>query len=148
VSESACQSDLEDNKRVVLELIANWVDPEVFDRVTAGDFQFVVEADQEFTRIAGTVTRPQALAARRAMSGRYESLMKVRTVTAEADRVAVDLVTDSRIKDENGIDRPYVNRVCFVFHLRDGKITELHEYSDTAYSVGKFPDLYGVDWTR
>jgi ketosteroid isomerase-like protein len=148
MSGSAGHTDLEANKSAVLDLIANWVDPDVLDRVTTDDFQFVVEADPEFTSVAGTVTKAQALAARRAMAGQYESSMKVRTVTAEADRVVVDLITDSRIKDANGTDRPYVNRVCFVCRLRDGKITELHEYGDTAYGVGKFPDLYRPDGTK
>jgi ketosteroid isomerase-like protein len=135
-------STIEQNKKVVLELLDNWVDPDVFDRVTTDDFELIVEADPTFTSVAGVQPKAQALAARRAMAGMYTAVMDVRTVTAESDRVVVDLITDSRIKDANGVDRPYINRVCFVCQLRDGKIAEVREYGDTAYCVETFPELY------
>jgi len=136
---------LEQNKKVVLHLLDNWVDPDVFDLVTTEDFELIVEADPAFTGVAGAQPKAQALAARRAMAGMYTSAMDIRSVTAEADRVVVDLITDSRIKDANGVDRPYINRVCFVCQVHDGKITQVREYGDTAYCVGTFPDLYKAD---
>jgi hypothetical protein len=42
-------------------------------------------------------------------------------MTAEADRVAVEVLTDSSIRDGDGNERPY---------------------GDTAYGLGEFPDLY------
>ncbi|WP_319449732.1 MULTISPECIES: nuclear transport factor 2 family protein [unclassified Mycobacterium] len=134
--------EIERNKNVVLELLENWVDPDVFDRVTTDDFELVVEADPAFISVAGAQPKAQALAARRAMAGVYTAVMNIRSVTAEDDRVVVDLITDSRIKDAHGIDRPYVNRVCFVCRLRDGKISEVREYGDSAYCAETFPDLY------
>jgi ketosteroid isomerase-like protein len=133
---------LENNKRILLELFDNWVDPQVFDRLTTDDFKLIVEADPAFTTIAGAQTKAQALAARHAMSGMYTAAMNIRSVTAEDDRVVVDLITDSRIKDAAGVDRPYINRVCFVCYLRDGLIREIREYGDTAYCVEAFPELY------
>jgi ketosteroid isomerase-like protein len=135
-------SALEQNKRIVRQLLDNWVDPDVFNLVTTDDFELIVEADPAFTSVGGAQPKAQALAARRAMAGMYTSAMNIRSITAEGERVVVDLITDSRIKDANGVDRPYINRVCFVCQLRGGKIAQVREYGDTAYCVATFPDLY------
>ncbi len=51
--------------------------------------------------------------------------LKIVDMTAEGDRVAVEAETDSEML--NG--RRYNNAYHFVFKLRDGKFTEVREYS-------------------
>ena len=49
------------------------------------------------------------------------------SLTAEADRVAAQVVGRVTLKD----DRHYVNRYCWLFVIRNGLIVEMFDYADT-----------------
>jgi ketosteroid isomerase-like protein len=60
--------------------------------------------------------------------------MAVKGITAEGDRVAVEAVSHAVGKSPaGGSDIEITNFYHLVFFLRDGKITKIHEYCDTAY---------------
>ena len=58
----------------------------------------------------------------------------VRGVTAEGDRVAVELATHGTLKD----GRSYDNTYHFMFRLKGGRIVRVNEYVDTLYSYRTF----------
>jgi len=60
--------------------------------------------------------------------------LKIIDMTAEGDRVAVEAETDSEML--NG--KRYNNAYHFVFKLRDGKFTEVREYSCSHLAQGCF----------
>jgi len=56
--------------------------------------------------------------------------MSVNHITAEGDRVAVETSGHAKLVD----GQEYNNVYHFLFFLRDGKITEIHEHGDSAYA--------------
>ena len=58
------------------------------------------------------------------------SHMTIRNVTAEQDRVAIEC--DGKGRQHDG--RPYDNTYHFLFFVRDGLVTEVHEHFDTEYA--------------
>lgn len=58
-------------------------------------------------------------------------VMEVGTITAEGDRVAVEV--RSRARRKNGV--PYANQYHFLFCLANGRITSVREHCDTAHAA-------------
>jgi hypothetical protein len=54
----------------------------------------------------------------------------IQGVTAEGERVAVEMESRGRFKD----GRPYNNSYHWLFVVRDGRIRAIKEYTDTAYA--------------
>lgn len=73
----------------------------------------------EFVKLAEKTARTKA-----------PSVMHIRHVTAEDNRVAIECDGKGRFHD--GL--PYENSYHFLFFLREGLITEVHEHFDTAYA--------------
>lgn len=58
-----------------------------------------------------------------------ESVLRIREMTAEADRVAVEIDVDIKLPD----GRDYRTTISALMVIRDGKVAEAREYLDTAY---------------
>lgn len=58
------------------------------------------------------------------------SHMTIHHVTAEEDRIAIECDGHGRLHDGT----PYENTYHFLFFVRDGLVTEVHEHFDTAYA--------------
>jgi ketosteroid isomerase-like protein len=54
--------------------------------------------------------------------------------TAEGDRIALECEGDGR----TATGKSYRNRYLFLFEFRDGKVTSIREYMDTAYAAATF----------
>lgn len=123
---------VEDNKRIVLSLLANWLDPDHFAAVTHDELEFVVEADPRHTPFAGAKSRQHMIETRRRAAERFPEgvTMTVLGMVAEGDQVAVRVFAEGALAGEEG---RYRNRAHFAFELRDGKLIRVHEYTDTAY---------------
>ena len=125
----------ETNKRIATEF---------FTRFTAGDIAGTLELMGEdaswrvpgkpgSTPISGVRTKPQMA---RVFHGMMERLkngvrMSVKGLTAEDDRVAVEL--ESHAELQNG--KVYNNEYHLLMVVRDGKIRAVHEYYDTQHAL-------------
>ena len=130
---------VEDNKRIVLALLENWLDPDYFAEAAHDDLEFVVEADAEFTPFAGAKTKAHTIETRRRSAARFPEgvTMTVQGIVAEGDHVAVRVVAEGAVAGgDGGPGGRYHNRAHIAFELRDGRIARVHEYTDTAYLVG------------
>jgi len=66
---------------------------------------------------------------------------EIRTLVAEGDRVAAELVIRARAK---ATGEPYENHYHFLFVLREGRIAEIHEHLDTLYAYRKLFEPLGM----
>ena len=94
------------------------------------DLVFVVEADPRHTPFAGAKTKEHMVETRRRAASRFPEgvTMTVQGLVAEGDQVAVRVLAEAKVAEGE-----YRNRAHFAFELRDGLITRVHEYTDTAY---------------
>ncbi len=119
---------IEENKQIVRSWFdaVNRGDEDFILGLTTDDFQFKAMARQpewmlynwnrdEFAKVPSTMSQ--------LMTSPIH--LSVVDMTAEGERVAVEAITDSRML--NG--KHYDNAYHFVFKLRDGKFTEVREYS-------------------
>ena len=67
--------------------------------------------------------------------GRYRFI--IRSLTAEEDRVSA--VVDGHSRRKSGAE--YNNNYHFLFTIRDGVITAIREYHDTAYAADIWSDF-------
>lgn len=121
---------LEDNKRVVMDYFdaVMAVDTAKLDSLIAeGATQWLMPG----TPLSGTVERDQ-------MVGGIQFLASVAAgpivitpgiVTAEDDRVAVTATSNIPLKS----GKTYANNYHMLFQLKDGKITHIKEYFDSAH---------------
>jgi hypothetical protein len=57
--------------------------------------------------------------------------LEITSIVADGDRGAMEWTSRARTLE----GRPYENRCIAVFTVRDGRITRVHEYMDTAYAA-------------
>lgn len=119
---------IEENKAVVRSWFdaVNRGDEAAILALTSEDFCFMTMARQP-EWLLYSWNREQFSKVPATMSSVLKSpiQLKIVDVTAEGDRVAVEAETDSEML--NG--KRYNNAYHFVFKLRDGKFTEVREYS-------------------
>jgi uncharacterized protein len=126
---------IEANKKLVTELIAN---------ISGGrlDKAFEAVSDDATWWVAGTPARYtkdeyRKLCAHANAIFKAPPLMSIRSITAEADRVALEAESDADLI--NG--KHYHNHYHFLFVIRDGKVIEAKEYLDTKHVADSFGDL-------
>jgi len=123
-----------DNKKIVTELFAH---------LSAGRRQQALELMGDdatwWSPGIGVITKAQFAQ----MMGYLDKIMKgpikmtLKRMTAEDDRVAAEAESDADVV--NG--RHYHNTYHFLVVVRDGKIREVKEYTDTKYAADVFGDL-------
>jgi ketosteroid isomerase-like protein len=118
---------IEANKRVVLEFLERQYAhriPEAFELV-ADDATWWMPGNLPFS---GTYTKEQIQAVFEGVLDRFVAApeMEVLTVTAEDDRVAVEV--EGRGTMRSGLD--YFNTYHMLFRVRDGKITSCRNHQD------------------
>jgi len=125
----------EENKEVVLSFIENlgnakW---DACAALMASDAKWWVAGTIE---LSGTLAPKEIFAALEEMNGLLEKPLKLEptTVTAEADRVAVE--ADAKGKTKTG--KIYDNPHNILFECRDAKIQTVREYFDTHHAVETF----------
>jgi len=123
-----------DSKKIVTELFAH---------LSAGRRQQALELMGDdatwWSPGIGVITKAQFAQ----MMGYLDKIMKgpikmtLKRMTAEDDRVAAEAESDADVV--NG--RHYHNTYHFLVVVRDGKIREVKEYTDTKYAADVFGDL-------
>jgi ketosteroid isomerase-like protein len=123
-------SEIERNKKLTLAFI---------DAIARNDVPAIVAAYADdgrvttmgSTLISGTFTKDQVVAAAGRVLDVFPEGLKftVHTVTAEADRVAVE--AESLGRHISG--KTYNNKYHFLLRWRDGKLVEMKEYMDTEH---------------
>lgn len=129
-------ANVEDNKAIVLGILKHWFEPDYLDGTTTDDFVIVMQANATTFPGAGTHPKDAILAQFAASKSIFPQgmTMAVKGITAEGDRVAVEVKSHAVLRSPvGGPDTEVSNFYHFVFFLSDGKITKIHEYSDTAY---------------
>ena len=113
---------------------------DVFAGMAVGDARPLVQAMREDVRwtVKGTSGWSRDFVGRKAvieelfagLAARIEMPMKTIPIRfiAEGDVVVVEARGDNRTRD----GKPYNNQYCFVFTLKDGKLSAVEEYCDTA----------------
>jgi ketosteroid isomerase-like protein len=123
----------EDSVRVVSEF---------FERMNTGGDIFALTADGYSWWAAG-VGEVQGRFGEigEALGGQLDGgmTMEVKGITAQGERVAVE--TESLAKLKNG--RVFNNQYHFLFVVKDGKITSIKEYNDTAHANATWADPGG-----
>ncbi len=116
-------SDIQTNKAVALDFLKSLETRPRFDLVAPDarwwiqgyGFLSLAEFKALVERVAGT---------------KAPSHMTIRNVTAEQDRVAIEC--DGKGRQHDG--RRYENTYHFLFFVRDGLVSEVHEHFDTGYA--------------
>ena len=118
--------NLENNKSVVRDLIALLGKCQVEDalHLLADDVKWSVQGLGTFDKNGMRGNWRQIFVA---VSG--ESALRINEMTAEADRVAVEIEVGIKLPD----GRDYRTTVSVLMVVRDGKIAQAREYMDTAY---------------
>ena len=115
----------EQNKRVVMSFIEAMgkSDPDTAAKCLAPD---AITTAKGFGKFAGVRHRDRIIATIAVFKQLVPSGLSpiVHTITAEADRVAVEFEGDATLA--NGAS--YCNQYCMVFTLSDGKIKQINEY--------------------
>src|ERR1700691_181464 len=83
--------------------------------------------------LSGTRTKPQFAELLGQISSRIDGplTLRVKGVTAEGDRVAVEAESFAKMKS----GKTYQNRYHFLCEVRDGKIQAVREYLDTMHAA-------------
>ena len=129
------------NTQLVIEMFEHWPDADALDAIATDDFELIIEADPETKANAGTYDRSQTLAIVRDAATRFTGTkVEIRTTTAEADRVAVEMYATSIVPGNGSgeADREFRMRAHHLFVFRDGKLACIREYGDTAYAARFF----------
>jgi len=125
---------IEENKRIALAYFAERSagNPEALDRL-ADSATWMIMAKGP---MGGTKSKAQLAQILRENSARWEVPIKltVTGITAEADRVAIEVQGYAKLK--NG--RTYENLYHFLFIIKDGKIQVGKEYCDFHYAFEVF----------
>lgn len=81
---------------------------------------------------AGTFTKAEIAAMVAGATDIFDGPLEIliHGITAEGERVAVEMESNGRFKD----GRPYNNTYHWLFVVRDGAIRQIKEYTDTAYA--------------
>ncbi len=124
----------EPNRALVRQFYAHMSALE-FDKMFAlmtDDATWTVAGKPETFHHAGTSNKAQRAAALANFTKVFTSLhMDLRSLTAEADRVAVEAIT--RCATHNGLN--YVNELLVLIRCRDGKIASIYEHLDQQTSL-------------
>lgn len=120
---------IEANRALVIrfyELMSELEFDKMFE-LMADDATWTVAGNPSMFHHAGTVTKPQRAEALASFTKLFTSLQQdIRSMTAEEDRVAVEVIT--RCKTVTGID--YENELLILIRCRDGKIVDIYEHVD------------------
>ena len=125
--------DIEENKRIVLECFRalGADDRESLRTVMTEDAEIWVP---DGIRFSGTYTPDGYLSAIRDGVGPLaagEAKVDVLSLTAEEDRVSMEVVSHMPLK--NG--KTYNNKYHFMFTVKDGKVVNMKEYMNTRHVV-------------
>jgi ketosteroid isomerase-like protein len=125
-------SEIERNKALVRQFF------DLYTRVGVNDALHLLAEDAVWSfparsRMAASFTKPEAAKNFGRIMAMFEGKMAytIHSMTAEADRVAVEFEGFGELK--NG--RSYNNLYHFLFVIRDGAIASIKEYMDTLYVV-------------
>jgi uncharacterized protein len=132
----------EANKKLVIELIENLTSKRL-------DKAFAAVADDATWWVTGTpepYTKQQYrdLCAYANTIFKTGPVMTIKAVTAEDDRVALEVESDADLI--NG--KHYHNYYHFLFVIRDGQVTEAKEYLDSKHVADSFGDLLSTPSVR
>jgi len=122
-----------DNKRLVVayfEALTNG-NSEAALQLLAEELEWFVPGDNA---LAGTFTKTdlKGFVAQAAFDGQIN--FEIKNLTAEADRVAAEVIGRGRLVD----GRNYENYYHFLFHVEDGRFVRVAEYLDSFYAVNIF----------
>jgi ketosteroid isomerase-like protein len=131
-------TNLNDAKRVVVGYFEHFGRRNVDGvlRMMTEDATFWLNGNQKFFPGAGAKTKEQFAE----ILGQLLELldgglqMNVETIVAEGDRVVAQIRSSAITKQ----GKPYENGFLFRINLRDGKITEIREYTDLIYASAVF----------
>jgi uncharacterized protein len=129
--------NLESNKRIANELFARFTASDIPGALAllSDDLTWVITGRPGLSPAPGQYDKINIEAIFRDLYGRLKGglTMTVKSVTAEADRVALEV--ESHAELSNG--RVYNNAYFFLLTLRDEKIVGVREYQDSlhAYTV-------------
>jgi ketosteroid isomerase-like protein len=89
------------------------------------------------TPVSGTKTRSQMIDVFRSLASVSDEklIMRIKTMTAEEDRVSIEAEAGLTLLD----GRSYANQYNIALVLRRGKVQSVREYSDTAHML----DIFG-----
>jgi hypothetical protein len=98
----------------------------------ADDATWTVAGKPELFHHSGVATKPQRIAALANFTKFFATLdMDIRSLTAEEDRVAAEIIT--RCKTHGGID--YENEILVLVRCKDGQVASIYEHLDQATSL-------------
>jgi ketosteroid isomerase-like protein len=88
------------------------------------------------TPVSGTKTKPQMVEVFRSLASvsNEKLIMRIKTMTAEDDRVSIEAEAGLTLLD----GRTYANQYNISLVVGDGKIQSVREYSDTAHMLEIF----------
>lgn len=88
------------------------------------------------TPVSGTKTKTEMIAVFASLASISDEklIMRIKSMTAEEDRVSVEAEAGLTLQD----GRVYANQYHIALVLRDGKIQSVREYSDTAHMLKIF----------
>ena len=125
---------IEANKALVREFYTRMSKLE-FDRMfelMADDATWTVAGKPELFHHSGVATKPQRIAAFSNFTRAFSTLdMEIRSLTAEDDRVAAEMIT--RCETLGGIR--YENELLVLVRCKDGKVASIYEHLDQATSL-------------
>jgi ketosteroid isomerase-like protein len=138
---------VEENKKVILDLLDNWLKPGWLDAL-ADDalWEHCVDHDSFPVGTTGVQTKEQIANGKTLQRMPGGLAMKALGVTAEGDRVAVEVLGTGMCRPgleaggHGAATRPFNMRGHFLFILRDGKVIKVNEYLDTAYVLATYRD--------
>jgi uncharacterized protein len=124
---------LQSNKQVVCEFFARFSNGDVtgvLDLMTE-DATWRIPGKPGSAPMVGVRSKPQMARVFQGMIDRLKNgvEMTVKTLTAEDDRVAVELESHALLQN----DRVYANEYHLLMTIYDGKVREVHEYYDTQH---------------
>ena len=125
----------EANKKLVTKLIENLSSgllDRAFEAVADDGTWWVVGTPQPYTK-----QQYRDLCAHGHTIFKTAPVMMIKSITAEADRVALEVESDADLV--NG--KHYHNYYHFLFKIRDGRVTVAKEYLDTKHVADSFGDL-------
>lgn len=128
---------IEANKRIALEFLAASAihDPAVVDRLMTEDSTYWVAGKPHLFPYAGVQTKTQIVAYMATPSIFPAGLKQtIGAVTAEADRVAVEVEVDGL----TAAGRHYNNFYHYLFTFRGGRISGIKEYVDSYHAAEIF----------
>jgi ketosteroid isomerase-like protein len=137
----------DDNKRTVFHILKHRSCPETYADLLADDCVALTVADPAtFPPAARSRTKAEHLNGLRKARDLYINdegqpgmTFTPLGITAEGDRVAVELVASARLKGDR--TRQLRNRMHILFEFQGDKVARIKGYEDTGYVVARWSDV-------